>query len=254
MEDTALSPPTIRASLRQKASQHMIRFIQSKNNNMKYAGLTGLEKLLQSTDVEITFPDKESCDTLQFRKKISEDLQNGVMLCLENSDTSVRQKALSLLPLMATVSNVRSICDKIIGQIRCHEAQKTEAGTGKKDLIQKVLSMAEKFYIRSLKEEDTDESSEVSYDWYVFVLVRLLQAAYGELRDAILLKIKRTLLQRGEGKSDDEKSVTEIELDDVTKVGVKLTGILRKLVFNSLTNVPSLNDNQVICQKSNDIG
>jgi hypothetical protein len=168
------------------------------------------------------------------------------MLCLENSDTSVRQKALSLLPLMATVSNARSICDKIIGQIRSHEAQKMEEGTGRKDLIQKVLSMAEKFYLRSLKEVDTDEPSEVSFDWYVFVLVRLLQAAHGELRDAILLKIKRTLLQSEGKKSDDKNAVTEIRLNDVKKIGVKLTGILRKLVFNNLTNVPSLNDDQVI--------
>ena len=68
------------------------------------------------------------------------------MISLESSDPVVRQKALSLLPLMASAQNVQSICDKIIGQLRL---QKIEDSLGRKDLIEKVLGMAEKFFSKS---------------------------------------------------------------------------------------------------------
>ena len=175
------------------------------------------------------------------------------MSCLESSDPSIRQKALSLLPLMATASNVRSICDKIIGQIRLQQSSKTESVIGKEDLISKVLGMAEKFYVRSYDKTNVNEELIVTFDWYVFVLVRLLQAAHGAQREAILLKIKRHLTQsKNKHTATTSKSnKQENEIDDdgdleIIKVGTKLTGILRKLVFSSLEKANNTDMDKVI--------
>ena len=204
----------------------MIRFIQSKNNNMKYAGLYGAEKLLLVRDINNTNFDIEQHDTTKVSQmeKIPDELQNGVMICLESSDPVVRQKALCLLPLMASTQNVRNICDKIIGQIRL---QKVEDSFGRKDLIEKVLGMAERFFLRAIQGIDSDESG-VSFDWYVFVLVRLLQAAHGEQREMILSKIKCVLLKNKEKKTNkDEEATNSIHpkfgIDEAIKVRTKLT-------------------------------
>ena len=223
--DVPLSFQMLRENIRQKSWKHMVRFIQSKNNNMKYAGLCGVEKLLLCEELE------ENSE----KEKIPDELQNGVMISLESSDPVVRQKSLSLLPLMASAQNVRSICDKIIGQIRL---QKIEDSSSRKDLIEKVLVMAEKFFLKYILSPHSEES-EVTFDWYVFVLVRLLQAAHGEQRETILVKIKRILLKSKENNINDvEKDTKEkedrISEDETVKVGSKLTGILRKLVFTNL--------------------
>ena len=145
-----------------------------------------------------------------------------------------------------TGRNVRGICDKIIGQLR---AQQSGEAFGRQDLIEKVLSMAEKFFLRSCKTDS--EECEVTFEWYVFVLVRLLQAAHGEQRDTILIKIKRTLSQNNgkingtETEIENRMQTAQTKPNDAITVGTKLTGILRKLVFNNLTDVPIKNNNQV---------
>ena len=237
VKEAPFSFHSTRTNIQQKAWKHMIRFIQSKNNNMKYAGLYGVEKLLLVRDIDKTNFDIVQHDATKVSQmeKIPDELQNGVMICLESSDPVVRQKALCLLPLMASTQNVRNICDKIIGQIRL---QKVEDSFGRKDLIEKVLGMAERFFLRAIQGTDSDESG-VSFDWYVFVLVRLLQAAHGEQREMILSKIKCVLLKNKEKKTNkDEEATNSIHpkfgTDEAIKVGTKLTGILRKLVFNNL--------------------
>ena len=236
--DAPLNFQEIRINIQQKAWKHMIRFIQSKNNNMKYAGICGVEKLLISREKKQP-PRREGYDAITHAdsdiEKIPDELQNGVMTCLESSDPVVRQKALSLLPLMASPQNVRSICDKIIGQIRL---QKIEDSLGRKDLIEKVLGMAEKFFLKSIMGTNSEES-EVSFDWYVFVLVRLLQAAHGDQREVILVKIKQVLsrckgIEIDTGDNDTKSKDALVSKEDAIKVGSKLTGILRKLVFNNL--------------------
>ena len=256
LEDTHLQPSVLQSSLHEKASKHMLKFVQSKNSNMKYAGLSGLEKLLQNSEIELINRNgatPETVDQLEDMEKLRNDLQNAVMMCLENSDAVIRQKSLSLLPLMATARNVQSICDKIIGQIRLQPAPRPEESYGRVELIDKVLGMAERFFLRSCnKVSFGGEESVVTFDWYVFVLVRLLQAAHGEQRDAILVKIKRTLFHRKMYKQDTSME-TEIESqlakakdNDIIKVGTKLTGILRKLVFNNLTTTQcDTRENQV---------
>ena len=224
ISDAPTSFQMLRKNIQQKSWKHMVRFIQSKNNNMKYAGLCGVEKLLLSGDKEAT-SEKEN---------IPDELQNGIMISLESSDPVVRQKALSLLPLMASAQNVQSICDKIIGQLRL---QKIEDSSGRKDLIEKVLAMAEKFFSKSILGAKS-ENSEVSFDWYVFVLVRLLQAAHGEQRELIIVKIKRVLLKNKKNAIANEnyieKNDAQITDEEMIKVGSKLTGILRKLVSSNL--------------------
>lgn len=235
--DVPLTVHSTRTSIQQKAWKHMLRFVQSKNNNMKYAGLAGVEKLLLVREISEIHFDNEQRDKIKVSQteKVPDELQTGVMICLESSDPVVRQKALSLLPLMASTQNVRSICDKIIGQIRL---QKIEDSMGRKDLIEKVLGMAERFFSRVIKSPDSEES-EVSFDWYVFVLVRLLQAAHGDQRELILVKIKSVLLKNNEKETNSGENVTSSKNvnfgnHEAIKVGTKLTGILRKLVFNNL--------------------
>ena len=253
VDDTPLSPEMLLNSLAQKSLKHMVRFIQCKNFNMKYAGLSGIERLFEKPEVEYTTGSDANSTISKDINKDLEDLQNGVMSCLESSDPSIRQKALSLLPLMATASNVRSICDKIIGQIRLQQSSKTESVIGKEDLISKVLGMAEKFYLRSYDKTNVNEELIVTFDWYVFVLVRLLQAAHGAQRESILLKIKRNLTpsKNKHTATTSTSNKQENEIDDggdleIIKVGTKLTGILRKLVFSNLEKAVNADMDKVI--------
>ena len=217
------------------------------HNNVRHAGLCGIEHLLKESGTKAT-------SGIQREHEVTEDsssggvendyqqqIENGMLVCLDSSEPSIRQKALALLPLLATKQNVRSICKKIVDHMR---GQKQADDYGREELIEKVMNMAERFSdIRLFSNTDCGDQrqEDVTFDWYIFTLVSLLQAAHGNQRNLILLKIKHTLSIKlvkaeSEKSTDDTSSLKNYE--EVTEVGIKLTGLLRKLVFNNITEEP----------------
>ena len=103
----------------QRAVKFAYKFIQSKHNNVRYQGLCSLEKLLTIG----------SCD--------QDD--SSVLHCISSTDVLLKNKAHSLLHLLATSNNVKSICDLLIGKLRSHDSVDREL------IIDKTSNLVNKF-------------------------------------------------------------------------------------------------------------
>eukprot|EP00931_Biecheleriopsis_adriatica_P115082 TRINITY_DN90918_c0_g1_i1.p1 TRINITY_DN90918_c0_g1~~TRINITY_DN90918_c0_g1_i1.p1 ORF type:complete len:958 (+),score=192.95 TRINITY_DN90918_c0_g1_i1:146-3019(+) len=108
--------------LMELAASNISRFISSENHNLRYLGVTGLAQIVQ---VNPTY---------------AAEHQMVVVDCLEDPDETLKRKTLDLLFRMTNPQNVVVVADKLIFHLR------TSVDTHlRRDLVQKVTSLAERF-------------------------------------------------------------------------------------------------------------
>ncbi|XP_019622254.1 PREDICTED: AP-4 complex subunit epsilon-1-like [Branchiostoma belcheri] len=109
-------------ALLEKAAQRIGRFLRSRNNNLRYLGITALTSMLP------VLPG------------VAAEHQMVVIECLDDPDETLQRKTLELLYRMTGPPNVTVICDRLIS----HLSTTTDTYL-KSDLVTKITQLAERF-------------------------------------------------------------------------------------------------------------
>ncbi|KAL3924280.1 MAG: hypothetical protein SGILL_001141 [Bacillariaceae sp.] len=159
------------------AADAISRFIQSRSNNLKYLGVTGLAMIVES------------------HPQYAAQHQMSVMDCLEDSDETLQRKTLDLLYRMTNPVNVEFITDKLLDFL---------GGTTdlflKQQLTTRVCSVAERYA--------------PSNAWYIKTITKLFEVS-GDMVDPQVAQNLMSLIAEGTGESDEADMLlrqTAIEL------------------------------------------
>ena len=159
------------------AGEAIARFIQSRSNNLKYLGVTGLAMIVE------THP------------QYAAQHQMLVMDCLEDSDETLQRKTLDLLYRMTNPVNVEFITDKLLLFLR---------GTTdlflKQQLTTRICSVAERYA--------------PSNAWYISTITQLFEVS-GDMVDQQVAQNLMSLIAEGTGESEEADMMlrqTAIEL------------------------------------------
>ena len=147
------------------AGEAIARFIQSRSNNLKYLGVTGLAMIVE------THP------------QYAIQHQMSVMDCLEDPDETLQRKTLDLLYRMTNPVNVEFITDKLLVFLR---------GTTdlflKQQLTTRVCSVAERYA--------------PSNAWYIATITQLFEVS-GDMVDQQVAQNLMSLIAEGTGESEE---------------------------------------------------
>jgi AP-4 complex subunit epsilon-1 len=159
------------------AAEAISRFIESRSNNLKYLGVTGLAMIVES------------------HPQYAAQHQMSVMDCLEDPDETLQRKTLDLLYRMTNPVNVEFITDKLLDFLR---------GTTdlflKQQLTTRVCSVAERYA--------------PSNAWYIKTITQLFEVS-GDMVEPQVAQNLMSLIAEGTGESDEEDMLlrqTAIEL------------------------------------------
>lgn len=120
--------------------------IEDSDQNLKYLGLLAMSKILKTNPKSVSG---------------HKDLVLG---CLEDSDESIRLRALDLLSWMVTKKNLMDIVRKLM-----HHMDKAEGTTYRDELLSKIIQIC----------SQNDYQYISNFEWYVSVLVELSQMEGG---------------------------------------------------------------------------
>ena len=144
-----------------RAIAYVNKFLLSKQNNVKYMGLSGLECMLKASPPELSSAQEEN-----------------VFECLSHFDESIKRKTLSLIYSLANPKNVAVVSQKLIDHLKlATDPYLIE------DLATKVRDLAMKLRL--------------SLDWYVSLMLNVLQfiPSGSQQREWILRDVKIALSQ-----------------------------------------------------------
>ncbi|GIX61824.1 AP-4 complex subunit epsilon, putative [Babesia caballi] len=150
---SAISP---RESLTTMCSISISRMLGSANNNLRYAGISGLSILV---GVNMSY---------------AAENQLVVVSCLEDRDETIRRRTLDLLYRMTNTKNVVTIVNCFVAQLRSKCERYWSA-----ELINKTTLLCEKFAPSAV--------------WYVETLLELMMVASDMLTDEILFSTVNVL-------------------------------------------------------------
>ena len=159
------------------AGEAIARFIQSRSNNLKYLGVTGLAMIVE------THP------------QYAAQHQMSVMDCLEDPDETLQRKTLDLLYRMTNPVNVEFITDKLLLFLR-----DTTDLFLKQQLTTRVCSVAERYA--------------PSNAWYISTITQLFEVS-GDMVDQQVAQNLMSLIAEGTGESEEADMMlrqTAIEL------------------------------------------
>lgn len=159
------------------AGEAIARFIQSRSNNLKYLGVTGLAMIVE------THP------------QYAAQHQMSVMDCLEDSDETLQRKTLDLLYRMTNPVNVEFITDKLLLFLK-----DTTDLFLKQQLTTRVCSVAERYA--------------PSNAWYITTITQLFEVS-GDMVDQQVAQNLMSLIAEGTGESEEADMMlrqTAIEL------------------------------------------
>jgi len=159
------------------AGEAIARFIQSRSNNLKYLGVTGLAQIVE------THP------------QYAAQHQMSVMDCLEDPDETLQRKTLDLLYRMTNPVNVEFITDKLLLFLR-----DTTDLFLKQQLTTRVCSVAERYA--------------PSNAWYISTITQLFEVS-GDMVDQQVAQNLMSLIAEGTGESEEADMMlrqTAIEL------------------------------------------
>jgi len=120
--------------------------IEDSDQNLKYLGLLAMSKIL-----------KTNPKSVQGHKDL-------VMQCLDDSDDSIRLRALDLLYGMVSKKNLMEIVKKLMAHM-----EKAEGTTYRDELMHKTIQIC----------SQNDYQYITNFEWYVTVLVELAQVTHG---------------------------------------------------------------------------
>jgi AP-4 complex subunit epsilon-1 len=164
---TAIYP---NSTLLDAAADAISRFIQSKSQNLKYFGVTGLAAIVES------------------HPQYAAAHQMSVIECLEDRDETLQRRTLDLLYKMTNPMNVQFITEKLL-----HFLKGTTDSFLKKDLTIKVCRLAERYAPNNL--------------WFVETITELFEIS-GEFVSQEVSQQLMTLIAEGAGEEDDEDADT----------------------------------------------
>ena len=153
------------AALLDAAAEAISRFIQSRSNNLKYLGVTGLAMIVES------------------HPKYAAQHQLAVMDCLEDPDETLQIKTLDLLYRMTNPVNVEFITDKLVLFL-----SQTPDLFLKQVLTDRVCKIAERYAPNNA--------------WYCKTITQLLRVS-GDLVQQEVAQNLMSLLAEGTGDDDD---------------------------------------------------
>jgi AP-4 complex subunit epsilon-1 len=188
-------PCCLLLSAQDAAADAIARFIDSKSNNLKYLGVTGLALIVES------------------HPQYAAQHQLAVMDCLEDADETLQRKTLDLLYRMTNPVNVEFIADKLVLFL--------DTSTDlflKKQLTSRVCDIAERYA--------------PSNAWYIQTITKVLRVA-GDLVDSAVAQNLMSLLAEGTGNSDEDDMLlrqTAVEL----YVGLLDHVVLPKILLHTL--------------------
>ncbi len=158
------------------AAEAISRFISSRNNNLKYLGVTGLAAIVEA------------------HPKYATAHQLAVMDCLESTDITLAHRTLELLYRMTNPHNVEFIIEKLILFLRGGKQYHSDEHL-QRSLTFKIANLAERFA--------------PSNEWYVDTITQLLEIS-GNIPSCSkgLNKVGNQLMQliaEGDGGDEDEE-------------------------------------------------
>lgn len=157
------------AALLDAAAEAISRFIQSRSNNLKYLGVTGLAMIVEA------------------HPKYAAQHQLAVMDCLEDPDETLQIKTLDLLYRMTNPVNVEFITDKLV-----HFLSQTPDLFLKQVLTDRVCKIAERYAPNNA--------------WYCKTITQLLRVS-GDLVQQEVAQNLMSLLAEGTGDEDEESDM-----------------------------------------------
>uniref|UniRef100_A0A7S3VAQ8 AP-4 complex subunit epsilon-1 C-terminal domain-containing protein n=1 Tax=Chaetoceros debilis TaxID=122233 RepID=A0A7S3VAQ8_9STRA len=160
---TAIYP---NSTLLDAAADAISRFIQSKSQNLKYFGVTGLASIVES------------------HPQYAEAHQMSVIECLEDRDETLQRRTLDLLYKMTNPVNVTFIAEKLL-----HFLKGTTDSFLKEDLTKKVCNLAERYAPNNL--------------WYVETMSELFEIS-GDFVSQEVAQNLMTLIAEGAGEDEGE--------------------------------------------------
>lgn len=166
------------STLLDAAADAISRFIQSKSQNLKYFGVTGLASIVES------------------HPQYAAAHQMSVIECLEDRDETLQRRTLDLLYKMTNPANVQFITEKLLDFLRG-----TTDSFLKNDLTNKVCSLAERYAPNNL--------------WYVETITELFTIS-GDFISHEVSQQLMTLIAEGAGEEDDEDADTYLRQYSVT--------------------------------------
>jgi len=166
------------STLLDAAADAISRFIQSKSQNLKYFGVTGLAAIVES------------------HPQYAAAHQMSVIECLEDRDETLQRRTLDLLYKMTNPVNVQFIIEKLLDFLRG-----TTDSFLKEDLTAKVCSLAERYAPNNL--------------WYVETITELF-AISGEFVSQEVSQQLMTLIAEGAGEDEDDDADTILRQHSVT--------------------------------------
>ncbi|KAL4452296.1 hypothetical protein ABPG75_007958 [Micractinium tetrahymenae] len=147
------------------AVESVSRFLASRENNLKYAGIDALTRL-----VEID-------------PKHAQDHQLAVVDCLRSPDVTLKRKTLQLLYKMAGPTNIEVIAGEVLGYLR-----ESSDEVARRDAVCSLCDLAERFA--------------PDHQWFVDTMNELFEVA-GEVVPASLADNLTRLIAEGTGEEDE---------------------------------------------------
>ncbi|GAX11610.1 AP-4 complex subunit epsilon-1 [Fistulifera solaris] len=187
------------AALLDAAAEAISRFIQSRSNNLKYLGVTGLAMIVES------------------HPKYAAQHQLAVMDCLEDPDETLQVKTLDLLYRMTNPINVEFITEKLV-----HFLSQTPDLFLKQVLTDRVCKIAERYAPNNA--------------WYCKTITQLLRVS-GDLVQQEVAQNLMSLLAEGTGDDDEESDMllrqTAVEMM-VKQLFSEHAGALPKILLETM--------------------
>jgi Adaptin N terminal region len=116
-------------------------FVEERDQNLKYLGLAALERIMK------------------IQPRLVAEHREIIIGCLDDSDVSLRMRALALLGGLVTKRNVQDVVRRLLDHV-----QRADTSAYKDTLIEKVISICS---------DDTYANLGTEFEWYLTVLMEL---------------------------------------------------------------------------------
>lgn len=168
------------------AGASISRFLSSRNQNLKYLGVTGLASIVER------------------HPKYAADHQLAVIECLEDKDETLLRKTLDLLYRMTNPVNVEFITDRLL-----HFLRGSTDPYMKKDLTGKICTIAERYAPNNA--------------WYVRTITELFKIG-GDMVDEAVATNLMSLIAEGTGNEDDDEEADMVLRKQAVELYVSILG------------------------------
>jgi AP-4 complex subunit epsilon-1 len=165
------------STLLDAAADAISRFIQSKSQNLKYFGVTGLASIVEA------------------HPQYAAQHQMSVIECLEDRDETLQRRTLDLLYRMTSPANVQFITERLLQFLR----GSTDAFL-QQDLTSKICNLAERYAPNNL--------------WYIETITELFEISGDFVKQEVAQNLM-TLIAEGAG--EDEYEVAGEDADTVLR-------------------------------------